>query len=144
MADAAADKDQIIKLIHGIFEAFANHQSGEIESTLHPDATVWDVFVPDFIRGTAERQKFHEADQKQMQARGALAWSVEMADVRVWDDSAIACYYLSFTYQPPNATAGRVRITDVFRRLDGKWRVIHHHEGMVPTGVPPINETKTA
>jgi ketosteroid isomerase-like protein len=138
----AAVRTEIAAIIRGIFEAFANHQSDTIEHTMHPDATVWDVFTPQLIRGTAERAKFHADDQKQMQARGALTWSLESPAVSLWGDTAIACYYLDFEYKPPNATSGRVRITDVFRRLDGAWRIVHHHEGIVPTGVPPITETR--
>jgi hypothetical protein len=29
-----------------------------------------------------------------------------------------------------------VRITDVLRRLDGRWLIVHHHEGLVPSGPP--------
>jgi ketosteroid isomerase-like protein len=133
-------EQQIAAIIRGIFDAFANHQSGVIEAAMHPDATVWDVFTPHLIRGAKERERFHADDQKQMQARGPLSWSLEPPEVTQWGDTAIACYYLTFAYQPPNATAGRVRITDVFRRFDGAWRVVHHHEGMVPAGVPPIAE----
>ena len=135
-----SDKADIEKIIRGIFAAFENHQSEFIESVMDPDATVWDVFTPQLIRGTKERAKFHEADQAQMQARGKLTWNIEDMVVDSWDDTGIARYYLNFVYQPPNATSGRVRITDVLRRVNGKWRVVHHHEGMTPTGIPPITE----
>ena len=55
-------------------------------------------------------------------------------------DTALARYYLNFAYAPPNAASGRIRITDVLRRFDGRWKIVHHHEGLVPTGVPPITE----
>ena len=140
MTDIAAEK-HIAALIRGMFDAFAEHAPGAIEDVMHAEATVWDVFTPHMIRGAVEREKFHADDQKQMQARGALSWSLEPPDVRVWGDTAVACYTLSFVYQPPNATAGTVRITDVLRRAGDKWRIVHHHEGMMPTGVPPIAES---
>ncbi|NQV79069.1 MAG: nuclear transport factor 2 family protein, partial [Alphaproteobacteria bacterium] len=46
--------------------------------------------------------------------------------------------YLEFDYQPPNPANCRVRITNVFRKIDGRWLIVHHHEGLVPTGIPPI------
>lgn len=58
--------------------------------------------------------------------------------LRRWDDTAVARYTLAFSYEPPNATAGVVRISDVLRRQAGRWRIVHHHEGLVPEGVPPI------
>ncbi len=137
MSDVAAE---ITRLIHGVYESFAAHQSGEIDSVMHDDATVWDVFTPQLIRGRAERDRFHAADQAQMQARGPLSWELETPLIDHWGDTAIARYYLDFAYAPPNATSGRVRITDVLRRCDGKWKIVHHHEGLTPSGVPPITD----
>jgi ketosteroid isomerase-like protein len=73
-----------------------------------------------------------------MQARGALNYQITEPLVDIWGDVALARYYLSFTYAPPNPTSGRVRISSVLRRDGDVWRVVHHHEGMVPAGVPPI------
>jgi ketosteroid isomerase-like protein len=103
---------------------------------------VWDVFTPHLIRGKAERDKFHADDQAQMQARGPLTMTIEDMVVDAWDDTALARFYLNFKYLPPNPAEGRVRITDVFRRVNGRWKIVHHHEGLVPTGIPPITEKK--
>ena len=132
---------EIEGVIRGIFDAFENHDPAGIEAGMHVGATVWDVFVPRLFRGTAERAEFHAADQEQMQARGPLSLTMDTPIVDAWGEAtAIAKYTLSFTYQPPNATGGSVRITDVLRKIDGKWLIVHHHEGMVPTGVPPTDE----
>ncbi|MDX2221120.1 MAG: nuclear transport factor 2 family protein [Rhodospirillaceae bacterium] len=130
-------------IIHGIFKAFQDHAPGGIEDHMAADATVWDVFTPHLIRGRAERDKFHADDQAQMQARGALTMTIDGMVVDAWDDTALARFYLNFKYQPPNPAEGRVRITDVFRRVNGTWKIVHHHEGLVPTGIPPITEKKT-
>jgi ketosteroid isomerase-like protein len=140
MSDAIAR--EITGIIRGIFDAFQNHTPGGIEGHMDPSATVWDVFTPHLIRGRAERDKFHADDQQQMQARGKLTMTIEDPVVDAWDTTALARYYLNFEYQPPNATKGRVRITNVFRRKGDKWWIVHHHEGLVPTGVPPITEKK--
>ncbi len=131
---------EIAGIIKGIFAAFEDHEPGGIEAHMHPDATVWDVFTPHLIRGTEEREKFHADDQKQMQARGPLTLSIDELEVDTWEDTTIACYYLSYKYEPPNAAEGQVRITDVFRKMNGKWMIVHHHEGAVPTGIPSLTE----
>ena len=136
--DTAAEITAIIK---GIFDAFTDHNPEGIDQRMHPDSTVWDVFTPHLIRGTEERDKFHADDQKQMQARGPLTITVEDPVVDAWNDTAIARYYLNYSYEPPNAAAGRVRITDVFRKTDGTWLIMHHHEGEVPVGIPPITDS---
>jgi ketosteroid isomerase-like protein len=138
----AAEKE-IADIIKGIFAAFDNHDPEGIEGHMHPESTVWDVFTPDLIRGVDERNKFHEDDQKQMQARGTLSYEISDPIVDLWgDDTAIAKFYLTFEYQPPNATSGKVRITDVLQRIDGRWMVVHHHEGLIPEGVPPTDDPK--
>lgn len=131
---------EITAIIKGIFTAFEDHDPDGIEGHMHPDSTVWDVFTPQLIRGLEEREKFHAEDQKQMQARGPLSLTVGDPEVSTWGDTALACYYLTYSYEPPNAAEGQVRITDVFRRIDGKWLIVHHHEGTVPTGIPPITD----
>ncbi len=138
---SASLQEEIEAVIRGIFDAFQNHDPAGIEAGMHPAATVWDVFVPKLFRGAAERAEFHAADQKQMQSRGALTLTIDPPIVDAWgEDTAIAKVTLSFAYEPPNATSGTVRITDVLRKIDGRWLVVHHHEGMLPKGVPPTND----
>lgn len=139
MSDDAV-KAEVAAVIKDIFESFEEHRPDGIEAHMHPDVTVWDVFTPQLIQGTAERQKFHADDQAQMQARGALTLTIEDPIVDAWNDTAIARYYLEYDYQPPNPAHGRVRITSVFRKVDERWLIVHHHEGLVPTGIPPITE----
>ncbi|MCH8110444.1 MAG: DUF4440 domain-containing protein [Proteobacteria bacterium] len=140
---SAGLQQEIEAVIHGIFDAFQNHDPAGIEAGMHPAATVWDVFVPRLFRGAAERAEFHAADQKQMQSRGPLTLTIDPPIVDGWgEDMAIAKYTVSFAYEPPNATNGIVRITDVLRKIDGRWLVVHHHEGMVPDGIPPTNEPR--
>ena len=73
-----------------------------------------------------------------MQARGTLKLNIEEPEVDAWSDFAIAKYYLHYEYQPPNPTKGTVRITDIFHQENGTWRIVHHHEGSIPKGIPEI------
>ena len=61
-----------------------------------------------------------------------MAINIEKPMITVKANSAIALYYLDFKYEEPNAISGRVRITDIFSRDEVEWKIIHHHEGMVP------------
>ncbi|MBL8644498.1 MAG: DUF4440 domain-containing protein [Rhodospirillaceae bacterium] len=133
-----SEANEVEAVIRGIFRDFMDHKPGAIEERQHPDCTVWDVFTPDLIRGLEERKKFHAKDQQQMQARGPLTLNVDAPVVDAWDNVAVARYYVMFSYAAPNPTAGRVRVTSVFRKIDGRWLMVHHHEGLVPTGHPPI------
>lgn len=132
-------EQQVSDHIRAMFDHFAQHRPDQVEASLHPDCTVWDVFTPQLIQGKEERDRFHAADQAQAQARGTLSFSIDEPVTSVWGDTAVARYYLRFRYEPPNATEGVVRITSVLRRTGGRWSIVHHHEGLLPTGVPPID-----
>ena len=126
------DNKEIERIIYSIFNAFKAGETNKIEDFLHENATVWDVFTPDLIKGKTQLEKFHKKDQEQKNSRGALSIKIEQPLITVKENSAIALYYLDFTYQEPNAISGRVRITDIFSRDGMEWKIIHHHEGMVP------------
>jgi ketosteroid isomerase-like protein len=130
------DVEEIRGLIATVYHSFADGNAGGIESCLDDAATIWDVFTPDLIVGRAARDEFHARDRAQMRARGPLELRVGPAIVDVHGDVAWARYLVDFEYQPPGATSGRVRVTDVLvRRVEG-WRIVHHHEGLAPTGPP--------
>jgi ketosteroid isomerase-like protein len=133
-------EQQVAAHIRAMFDHFAQHRPDQVEASLHPDCTVWDVFTPQLIQGKEERDRFHAADQAQAQARGKLTFSVDEPVTTVWGDTAVARYYLRFSYAPPNPAEGVVRITSVLRRSGDRWLIVHHHEGLLPSGVPPITE----
>ena len=45
------DTEKIKGIIKSIFDAFKDGDTHEIESHLHEEASVWDVFTPDIIVG---------------------------------------------------------------------------------------------
>jgi ketosteroid isomerase-like protein len=134
-----ADK-KIWAILRGLFESFSQRDESGLESDMDPDCTVWDVFEPELIVGSDEREAFPQSDRQQSPARGTLSWELEPLNLDVIGDLAIARYYLHFTYQPPHPTQGRVRITDKHQNKSGVWKIIHHHEGITPGGPPDFED----
>ena len=131
---------EIWTLIQGVFDAFEDRDVQGMEDVLHDECTLWDLFEPELVAGKEEREAFHERDKTQSMARGQLSISIDPLKLDVYNEVAVARYWLEFNYEPPNAAAGRVRITDVLLRTPNGWRIVHHHEGMAPSGPPPISE----
>lgn len=135
------ERTEIVRMIKANFAAFVAGSIDGMKVMDHPDGTIWDMFEPELFVGAEGRARFRKKDVGQSLQRGKLVINVEdPVVVDVWENTALARYYLNFTYEPPNAMANRVRITDVYQRIDGKWMRRHHHEGTIPTGVPAITE----
>ena len=130
------DEEEIWGIIRGIFESFEQRDETSLEGNIDRDCTVWDVFEPELIVGHEQRAAFHKRDRSQSEARGALSWRLEPLQLDIIEPVAIARYYLHFEYQPPHATKGRVRITDIMKRTPNGWSIVHHHEGDTPSGPP--------
>ena len=126
------NNEPIKGIITSIFDAFKRGDTKEIEKHLHEEASVWDVFTPDMIIGRKNLEEFHSRDQAQKESRGHLSIDLEEPMIREWNQFAIATYCLEFTYQEPNAVKGKVRITDLFVLEKEQWKIMHHHEGLVP------------
>lgn len=123
---------KIKEIIISIFDAFQDGDTHKIENHLHEEASVWDVFTPDIILGKDQLEAFHKRDQSQKESRGRLTIELGEPMIRIMRDFAIATYNLKFEYLEPNAIRGSVRITDVFILENQKWKILHHHEGLVP------------
>jgi len=135
----AADKKAVAQLVKRIFDSYLKFDPELLDQCDAPECTIWDLFEPDLVRGgRAGRAEFRKKDMSESQKRGPLTIEIDDPVVDVWGDFAVARYYLSYAFKPPGALEGRVRITTVARRIDGEWRRVHHHEGAVPTGRPPI------
>ena len=140
--DLSADKAAVAELVRRIFASYQSFDPARVEQCDAPECTIWDLFEPRLVRGgSAARKEFREKDMSDSQKRGALTIDIEEPVVDVWGDFAVARYYLDYEFKPPGALSGRVRITTVARRIDGQWRRVHHHEGVVPTGRPPMEES---
>jgi ketosteroid isomerase-like protein len=128
------------EVIRGVYEAFKARDPARMLSHLHPDVTIWDTFQPHLIRGAAQKKAFVDSDFAQSIARGPLTHRITSMVTSVWGDTAIVRFTTEFSYDPPNPISGRGRNTSVLRRIDGRWLQVHHHEGRMPTGIPPITE----
>ncbi len=138
-SNLSQDEQAVAKLVADVFAAYQTFKPSQVDLCDAPECTIWDLFEPDLVRGdSAAREEFRKQDMSDSAKRGALSINIEEPIIDIYDDVAIARYYLDYEFEPPGALAGRVRITTVARRIEGEWRRVHHHEGVVPTGRPPM------
>ena len=125
------------QVLEQVWQRFADQDPEGMLELLHDSCTIWDIFQPDLV-SKAEMSAYVEKDFGQSEARGQLSYEMHDYVIDVWDDTALARFYLDFDYQPPNPTTGHGRITVVLRRFSGEWRLVHVQEGHIPGGIPPI------
>lgn len=120
------------EVVHGVYVAFAEGRPDEIESVQLPDYSVWDGLTPGLRMSLDEVKKFHSEDQTHKVSRGSLTWSLVPLKVDVLGDIAVVLSQLEISYESPNPIAARLRVSDVLRRVDGRWMMFHHHESVEP------------
>lgn len=72
-------------------------------------------------------------------------WTVSCEDVRIGVEGQVAWVTCIESIAPFGAEgpedAARMQATNVFGKVDGQWRLIHHHASATPTDVPNEEET---
>jgi uncharacterized protein (TIGR02246 family) len=72
-------------------------------------------------------------------------WTVSCQEIRVWISGELAwvsCIEVITPFGGDEAEdAARMQATNVFVRLDGEWKMIHHHASASPTDVGGEEET---
>ena len=123
-ANAAA---AIASGIDDMYVAFLDGDRRRFDSHLHDDVTVWETHVPDGLMSRNQLDDFRSR-RNTAGARPQLARleATEKRDRRV-GDTGLARYELISGEDRSDNGAQRARVTDVFRRIDGRWLIVHHH-----------------
>lgn len=138
-----SDRQAIGGVVTAFFTCLKEQNYDGIDALFHEDGTMWNVYQANTYRGAAQRYELWAADREQFTARGRYSWSAEQPDIDVWGGNVAVCRYrLTSRFDPPNATSGHFRITDVLWRVGDGWKIVHHHEAPVPRGSPPVTEPR--
>ncbi|MEU7935416.1 nuclear transport factor 2 family protein [Micromonospora echinofusca] len=97
------------------------------DARLHPDLTIWESDAPDLLDGLAALDDLRD---RRASARAAAApptsVTPEQFRTEAWGDTGLVRYVLRARYaagQPDEC----FRVTDVLRRDERGWRIVHHH-----------------
>ena len=135
-----SEKQAVEAVIRANYNAFTTRVTDDNAEYAANGVTIWDVFEPELIIGIEARKAFQRRDIDQSVARGALTFDVTIQLITLHGHIAISRHHVDFNYEPPNAVSGHVRVTQVLQKFGGQWKIIHTQEGMVPTGVPEIEQ----
>lgn len=120
-----------------IYDGFLTGDRARIDAHLHPEATFWDSAEAELIQGRAALDAAR--DRRPAVADAAAASSVvvalDAADpvIDVWGDVALARHWVTVRFAGDAVAAEDVRVTTVWRLVDGRWLAVHNHEDVWAT-----------
>ena len=122
--DDAADSKSVWAAVNAIYDGFLAGDREAIDANIAPEATMWDAFHEELIRGKAELDAVRDARPADEPRPTELR--AEAPVIEVFGDIAVVRHML--TVVTPGSPEIRVRNTSVWRRTDGRWLCIHNHE----------------
>ena len=124
------DAASIWEAVQAIYSGFLAGDRSAVDANISPEATVWDSSHEPLLRGKRELDAVRDARP----ADGPRPSGLEAIDpvIDVFGDVALVRHMLVVTFEPGSRLPSqRIRNTSVWRKLDGRWLVVHNHEDVV-------------
>ncbi|MGC5011312.1 nuclear transport factor 2 family protein [Streptosporangium sp. DT93] len=127
--DTGTDAAAIAAGIDDMYDAFLMADRARFDRHLHAEVTTWETHLPGPLRTRSELDAYRDGrdDSGTRPALDRLA--AEDKRIDVWGDAGVARYVL--VAEPPGEPAQHSRVTDVLRRVDGAWFIVHHHSELL-------------
>ncbi|MEU4015153.1 nuclear transport factor 2 family protein [Microbacterium sp. NPDC028030] len=103
------------------------------DARLAADVTVWETPWPTLMHGIAELDELRGPAVSPEERRASLPRVVPTRIVTSdFGDTGVIRYELEVRPADDDRLIERVRVTDVVRRDEGGWRIVHHHAQDMP------------
>ena len=119
-------QDELKTAVTGLFAAFNSNDADQVARYLAPQQNA-------FRRRGGPLERFVDIDQLRSDLRAGVKLSIQLHDVEaaVYGDSAVTtCFYTQAVTLPNRSVRndGTLRLSLVWNKQDGAWKVIHAHE----------------
>ncbi len=132
------EENLAFRIIEGVYKSYQNFDPQGIEEVQLEEYSVWDGTLPQLFKSRAEVKDFHKKDQENTKARGEFSFSIRPLKVDIEGNVAVVLSSMEAEWKEPNAWKANMRITDVMKKVNGKWMMWHHHESVEPDGYSHI------
>lgn len=142
-AGVSGDAAEVWAAVNAVYAGYLAGAPGAGDSHLHADVTIWDSAHAPMVHGLAELALLRAARPVPPPGEPGPVAALEATDpvVDVWGDVALLRHLLRVRHRG-GVPDQLVRVTSVWRRVDGRWLAVHHHEDVLPgpgTGQPEPN-----
>jgi hypothetical protein len=118
------ETEEVLDGLRDMYRGFVEGDRARFDSHLHETTTTWESHLPR-LYSRPELDAYR--DGRAPADRPAVAeLRVEPRRIEVWGGTALAAYLL-IVVPAGGAPAESMRVTDVLRREDDGWRIVHHH-----------------
>ncbi|KQQ05756.1 MULTISPECIES: YybH family protein [unclassified Rathayibacter] len=118
------EREEVLESLRDMYRGYLENDRSRFDRHLHDSTTTWESHLPR-LYSRAELDAFRDA--RSAGERPAVAeLRVEPRRVEVWGATALAAYLL-VVVPPGGGEPESTRITDVLRREEDGWRIVHHH-----------------
>ena len=132
------EENLAFRIIEGVYKSYQNFDPQGIEEVQLEEYSVWDGTLPQLFKSRSEVKDFHKKDQENTKARGEFSFSIRPLKVDIEGNVAVVLSSMEAEWKEPNAWKANMRITDVMKKVNGKWMMWHHHESVEPDGYSHI------
>jgi hypothetical protein len=115
-----------------LYEGFTTKDRPRIDRHIAVDGTMWDSEYEPLIFGLAGLNEVRAMRPTGPDAVQPVALEPSDPVVTVWNDFAVSRHMLTVTFDDPATRPERVRVTGVWRLLEGEWINVHNHEDVLP------------
>ncbi|WP_255560089.1 nuclear transport factor 2 family protein [Salinibacterium sp. M195] len=114
--------DFVVALYEGLGDRAA------FDERLHPVVTVWESADPRLLRGIDQLDELRGPAAAENDRETPLP-SVVPVDIVAenWGETGLIRYVLEVRPSIAEPLIDRVRVTDVLRKSDAGWKIVHHH-----------------
>ncbi|WBB75850.1 nuclear transport factor 2 family protein [Micromonospora sp. WMMD1128] len=130
MTFAEAGAAEIAAGIDDMYAAFLAGDRERFDAHLHPEVTTWETHLPGPLRTRAELDDYRARRDAAGQRPRLAVLAARDKRIDVWGESGVARYVL-VSQLGPDDEPELTRVTDVVRRIDGRWVIVHHHAELV-------------
>jgi len=122
--DPDLSRTLVTELLDDMYGAFLDRDWDRFDAHLTQDVTAWESHLPQMMRGLEGLRAFR-AERGEPAALAGL--SVDLLDLDVWGDVAVARYVLTARGADPQAQPQLTRVTEVLRWDGAAWRIARRH-----------------